>query len=269
MAADDKSTPPNPLEAARRLTAPVRQRRFYAKAEMTEEEGGFVLRLDGKRAMTPGKNPLGVPHRHLAEAIAAEWTAQGEFDRSRRRCRSRGWRIPRSTALRRGSPTCGLTCSPMPAPIFSIIAPASRRDWSSVSRRCGIQSSPGPRGVLAGASCSPRAWSHVAQPEPTLAAIAAAIERFDDPFRLAGLSLATSLSGSALIALALAEGALDVDAAWAAAHVDEDWNIEKWGEDAEAMARRAKRLADFRAAALALRLRSLLPEGEGVAEGDG
>ena len=93
---------------------------------------------------------------------------------------------------------------------------------------------------------------HVAQPEPTLAAIPAAIERFDDPFRLAGLHLATSLSGSALIALALAEGALDVDAAWAAAHVDEDWNIEKWGEDSEAMARRAKRSADFRAAALAL-----------------
>ena len=81
MAADKRS--PNPLEAARRLTAPVRQKRFYAKAEMAEEEGGFVLRLDGKRAMTPGKNPLAVPHRHLAEAIAAEWAGQGEFDRSR------------------------------------------------------------------------------------------------------------------------------------------------------------------------------------------
>ena len=81
----------------------------------------------------------------------------------------------------------------------------------------------------------------------------AAVDGYDDPFRLAGLSLATTLSGSALIALALAEGALDVDAAWAAAHVDEDWNIEKWGADAEAMQRRARRLEDFRAAALALR----------------
>ena len=93
---------------------------------------------------------------------------------------------------------------------------------------------------------------HVAQPEATLAQIAAAIEDFDEPFRLAGLSLATTLTGSALIALALAEGALDVEAAWSAAHVDEDWNIFKWGEDAEAMRRRALRLADFRAAALAL-----------------
>ena len=75
---------------------------------------------------------------------------------------------------------------------------------------------------------------------------------YDEPFRLAGLSLATTLTGSALIALALAEGAIDADAAWAAAHVDEDWNISQWGEDAEAAARRARRRADFRAAALAL-----------------
>ena len=94
---------------------------------------------------------------------------------------------------------------------------------------------------------------HVAQPEGTLSAIAAAIESFDEPFRLAGLSLATALTGSALIALALAESALDVDAAWGAAHVDEDWNILKWGEDAEAQRRRTRRFADFRAAGLALR----------------
>ena len=83
----------------------------------------------------------------------------------------------------------------------------------------------------------------------------AAIERFDDPFRLAGLSLATTLTGSALIALALAEGALDVDAAWAAAHVDEDWNIAKWGEDAEAMRApraTASRISAPRRSALAL-----------------
>jgi chaperone required for assembly of F1-ATPase len=93
---------------------------------------------------------------------------------------------------------------------------------------------------------------HVAQPETTIAVLSAAIDAFDDPFRLAGLSLATTLTGSALIALALAEGALDVDAAWVAAHVDEDWNIEKWGADAEAMQRRARRFEDFKAAALAL-----------------
>jgi chaperone required for assembly of F1-ATPase len=93
---------------------------------------------------------------------------------------------------------------------------------------------------------------HVAQPEATLAALAADLARCDDPFRLAGLHLATTLTGSALIAFALAEGAIEAERAWAAAHVDEDWNVAQWGEDAEAAERRARRHADFRAAALVL-----------------
>jgi chaperone required for assembly of F1-ATPase len=93
---------------------------------------------------------------------------------------------------------------------------------------------------------------HVAQPERTLAAIRTEMNRFDDSLRLAGLHLATTLSGSALIALALAAGEIGVEAAWTAAHVDEDWNISQWGEDAEATERRARRYDDFSAAALAL-----------------
>jgi chaperone required for assembly of F1-ATPase len=93
---------------------------------------------------------------------------------------------------------------------------------------------------------------HVAQSAGTLAALAADIARFDDPLRLAGLHLATTLSGSALLALALEAGAIGVDEAWDAAHVDEDWNISQWGADAEAMERRARRREDFGAAALAL-----------------
>lgn len=269
MVADNKHAPPNPLEAARRLTAPVRQKRFYASAEMAEEEeGGFVLRLDGKRAMTPGKNPLAVPHRHLAEAIAAEWSAQGEWIDPVSMPVTRlansaidgvAWRLAEVRADVLAYAGTDLLCYRAGEPEGLVERQHSRWDpivaWAE--KRFGV------RFVLA------EGVMHVAQPEPTLAVIAAAIEDFDDPFRLAGLSVATSLSGSALIALALAEGALDVDAAWDAAHVDEDWNIAKWGEDAEAMARRAKRFADFRAAALALRLRSLLTEGEGTREAGG
>jgi chaperone required for assembly of F1-ATPase len=251
MAADDKITPANPLEAARRLTAPARVRRFYKKTEMTEEEGGFVLRLDGKRAMTPGKNPLAVPRRDLADAIVAEWDAQGEFI------------TPASMPVTRLANSAIDGVASRLAEVWAGVLAYAGTDllyyragepeglverqhaaWDPIvawaEKRFGV------RFVLA------EGVMHVAQPKPTLAAIRAAVEPFDDPFRLAGLSLATNLSGSALIALALAEGALDVDAAWKAAHVDEDWNIEKWGEDADAMARRVKRLADFRAAALGL-----------------
>jgi chaperone required for assembly of F1-ATPase len=72
------------------------------------------------------------------------------------------------------------------------------------------------------------------------------------PLMLAALHTVTTLTGSALLALALAKGFLGADAVWAAAHVDEDWNAEQWGEDAEAQARRAYREQEFRAAALVL-----------------
>jgi chaperone required for assembly of F1-ATPase len=62
----------------------------------------------------------------------------------------------------------------------------------------------------------------------------------------------TTLTGSALIAIALSRGALSVDAAWAAAHVDEDWNMKFWGRDALALERRAARFAEMQAAAIVL-----------------
>jgi chaperone required for assembly of F1-ATPase len=88
------------------------------------------------------------------------------------------------------------------------------------------------------------------QPEQALVAARAAIPR--DPWRLGAVHAVTTLTGSALLALALAHGAISCDAAWAAAHVDEDWNIELWGEDALAAERRAVRYAEMRAAAKVL-----------------
>lgn len=239
------------MEVARRLTAPPRQKRFYAEATMAAEEGGFALRLDGKRAMTPGKRLLSVPHAHLAEAIAAEWMTQGELidplampvtrlaNSAIDGVASRQAEVRAEVLAYVGT---DLLCYRAGEPEGLVTKQAAAWDpilaWAE--ERYGV------RLMLA------EGIVHVGQPDTTLAALSAAIEAFDDPFQLAGLSLATTLSGSALIALALAEGALDVDAAWAAAHVDEDWNIEKWGADAEATTRRARRFEDFKAAALAL-----------------
>ncbi len=69
-----------------------------------------------------------------------------------------------------------------------------------------------------------------------------------EPLRLAALHLMTSLTGSALLALAVDFGGLDAEAAWVAAHVDEDWQISQWGQDVEAVARRNARHRDFSAA---------------------
>jgi chaperone required for assembly of F1-ATPase len=92
---------------------------------------------------------------------------------------------------------------------------------------------------------------HIAQPDAALAAASAAIPQ--DAWRLGAVHAATTLSGSALIALALAAGRLSAEEAWTAAHLDEDWNIEQWGEDELAMQRRAVRFAEFAAAARVLK----------------
>ena len=93
---------------------------------------------------------------------------------------------------------------------------------------------------------------HVAQPEAALAAARAAIPAH--PWRLGAAHVVTTLTGSALIALAMARGQLSADAAWQAAHVDEDWNMEQCGRDEMALKCRAFRLAEFQAAAMVLNL---------------
>jgi chaperone required for assembly of F1-ATPase len=88
---------------------------------------------------------------------------------------------------------------------------------------------------------------HVRQPEPAIAAARAALP--NDPWSIAAVHVVTTLTGSALLALALLRGVRDADQVWKAAHVDEDWNIEQWGVDEEVAARRRARLVDFAAAA--------------------
>jgi len=86
---------------------------------------------------------------------------------------------------------------------------------------------------------------HVRQPDEAIAAARAALP--SDPWAIAALHVITTLTGSALLALELFHGAISEEKAWAAAHVEEDWNAEKWGVDEEVAARRAARLVDFTA----------------------
>jgi chaperone required for assembly of F1-ATPase len=92
----------------------------------------------------------------------------------------------------------------------------------------------------------------VQQPEHAVAAARKAIP--SDPWRLGAVNVITTLTGSGLLALAVAARRLDVEQAWAAAHVDEDWNMDFWGRDELAMQRRAARFADMQAACMVLAL---------------
>jgi len=94
----------------------------------------------------------------------------------------------------------------------------------------------------------------IEQPQEALDAFARAVRDYvgegaGAPLRLAALHVMTTLSGSAVLALAAARHEIDAGKAWEAANVDEDWQMRAWGEDAEAIARRSARFREFEAAA--------------------
>ena len=97
---------------------------------------------------------------------------------------------------------------------------------------------------------------HASQPEQAIAAVVAAIPGAERDtrglWRLGAVSVVTTLTGSALLALALAAGRIDADEVWAATHVDEDWNMEFWGRDELALQQRTYRFGELQAAAKVL-----------------
>lgn len=227
-------------------------RRFYKEAAVVEGGGGFALELDGRPVKTPARAALAVPTRALAEAIAEEWRAQGEkIDPQTMKLTGLGNaaidRIaPDSAAFAAGLAQYGesdLLCyrADGPAPLVARQA----EHWDPVlgwaRRRYDIEVKVA-TGVI-----------HQAQPEATVARLGRAVAA-RGAFELAGLSPLVTVSGSLIIALALAEGELDLERAWAAASVDDQWQLEKWGEDAEAVLALANRRRDFEAGARFLSL---------------
>jgi len=239
----------SPVDAARRDTRPALRRRFYDRASVAAIAHDYAVELDGKPVHTPACRRLAAPTRPLAEAIAAEWEAQREaID-------------PGKMPLTRLANAIIDGVADKPAPVAAEIEKYLASDLL-------FYRADAPRGLVERQATrwDPiLTWArqtlgaefrlgegvvHVAQAEAALAAACAAIP--GDPWRLGAVHVATTLTGSALIALALLRGRLSADAAWQAAHVDEDWNMEQWGRDELAMARRAFRFAEFKAAALIL-----------------
>ena len=140
----------------------------------------------------------------------------------------------------------------MPAQTFSAIAPRRRSRWPSASAPPSIPCSTGRRRRSGRALLCTAGIVHVEQPAEAIEAVRAAVAAFDDPVALAALSVVTTLTGSAVLALAVARGRLAAEEAWRIAHVDEDFQIERWGEDEEAKARRAARWREMEAAASVL-----------------
>jgi chaperone required for assembly of F1-ATPase len=230
----------------REALRPPLPKRFYKTATVEAADGAYRILLDGRRIKTPGKRELAVPTKSLAEAIAAEWEAQGERIDPNTMPLTRiantvidavAGETEKVAADIRAFAGSDLLC--YRAPDHEELGRRQRAAWDPVL--AWARSELGTRFVLA------EGVMPVAQPDETLARIAAALAPLD-PYRLAALHIMTTLTGSALLALALACGRLTPEEAWAAAHIDEDWQIEQWGADSEAEARRRHRLAEFEAA---------------------
>jgi chaperone required for assembly of F1-ATPase len=232
--------------------APRIVKRFYKDAAVEPAEAGHAILLDGRSVLTPARNALAVPTARLAAAIVEEWQGQGmEID-------------PRTMPLTGLANAAIDRAAPDPAAFAGSLALYAESDLLCYR-------SEGPEALvrLEAEAWDPLlAWArrrfdidfaivrgaiHRRQP-------ASAVERLGkkvaalDPFRLAGLAPLVTVSGSLVIALALAEGETGLDAAWAAAALDEAWQAEQWGEDAFAAAALAARRREFEAAYLFLNL---------------
>jgi chaperone required for assembly of F1-ATPase len=246
------SDPEGPMQRAQRLMRPELPKRFYKSAEAAKQEGGFGVLLDGRAVRTPAKSHVIVPDEKLALALAEEWNRQEEvIDPEQmpltRLVNSAIDGVAKEAGAVRAEivkyAASDLLCYRAGGP--ERLVERQRESWDPVldwlDQRFGARFKLS-EGIV-----------FVEQPADALSAVAKALEGIDI-FRLSAASVVTTLTGSAFLALALLENRLSVDEAWAAAHVDEDWNVELWGEDEEAAERRVRRFAEMDAAARVIAL---------------
>jgi len=229
-------------------------KRFWKAADVVETDGCWGVELDGKPLRTPARDPLTVPTKALADAVAGEWNGVEE------------------KIDPRGLPLTGLAnaaidrVAPDKQTFVDVLARYAEADLACYRAE-------GPAGLV---ERQAEYWDpllgwgqrrfdvdfkttngivHVAQPQATVDRLAHAISMLD-PFRLAGLSPLVTIGGSLLAALGVLEGAFTPEQAWEAVSVDDRWQLEQWGSDAEAEAALASRRWDFLAAARYLELLS-------------
>ncbi|MHA1537777.1 MAG: ATP12 family chaperone protein [Alphaproteobacteria bacterium] len=227
-------------------------KRFYKNVTVAREGGAFAVALDGKKMRTRAKAAFVLPNEALAGAIAGEWEDQGST------IKPQSMPITRlaGTAIDRVAPArshvvdelaayaeTDLLCyrAERPAELVGRQDEAWQPllDWAAAAFAARLK-------VTVGVLPQP-------QPKKALAALRGAAAGYDD-MMLAGLHSATTASGSLIIGLALAAGRIDAGDAFAASQVDETYQIERWGEDAELDAQRAAIRADLKSTAIFMRL---------------
>lgn len=227
-------------------------KRFWQAASVVPDGNRWAVALDGRLLCTPAGARLLVPTPALAAAVAAEWNAQGD-------------RVNPRTLPLTGLANAAIDRVAPDAPAFA----ARLAAWGK-SELLAYRAD-GPPSLVAAQAAAWDGWvqwfgrrhdaalaittgvMHVAQPPATLARIGAAFAAFT-PCQLAALDPVVSITGSAVLALAVADGGLDADSAFDAAHVDARWQAEHWGKDALAQTADAARRAELASAVRCLHL---------------
>ncbi|MDE1991841.1 MAG: ATPase [Rhizobiaceae bacterium] len=238
---------PDPIRRAQIQMKRPLPKRFYKNVGVRKDEDGYVIELDGKTVKTPARRSLAVPTEALAGLIAAEWERQVDHIDpatmpATRLVNTALDGIAADTQavfddIVRFSGT-DLLCYRADSPERLVQRQSDR--WNPLIDWAANEF--GARFILA------EGVMHQEQPREALAAFAATLRKYDTPIELASLHTITTLTGSAILALAFAEGRLPLDDVWSLAHLDEDWTIEQWGHDEDADRRRAQRFEEFQAA---------------------
>lgn len=241
---------PDPTRRAQIQMHKPLPKRFYTDVGVAAGADGYAIQLDGRPVKTPAKQALQVPTDALAQLIRDEWAAQGEFI------------DPATMPITRLVNTAIDGIANDRQAVFDDILKFSGSDML-----CYRADSPTELVERQAEAWDPILnWAAEAlgarfilvegvmpqdQPREAIDALAEALRRYDTPIELAALHTVTTLSGSALLAIAFAEDFIDADETWRLAHLDEDWTNEHWGIDADAAARRDKRLVELQAAVAA------------------
>lgn len=227
-------------------------KRFYKEVAVAEGADAYVVLLDGKPAKSLQGAVLEVPAQRLAQAIAAEWRDQGEhIDRATmpltglansaldRVSRNRGQVIDHILGFGRNDLLCYRAETPAALAERQKALWDPLLDWARTEHGLRLMADSG--------------IAYIEQPVDAIVRMQELVSGLND-FVLAPLDLSAALTGSFMIALALVEGRLTADGAFAAAQLDEVFQAEKWGRDAEAEVHRARLLAELEAAERFVRL---------------
>ena len=245
----DVMSDPDPVRRAQIQMKRPLPKRFYKDVSIGRTDDGHAVLLDGRAVRTPAKRPLAVASAALADRLKDEWNAQVEVIDPARMPVTRlvntaldGVADNREAVVEEIVRFAGTDMICYRADSPERLVERQHEGWDPVL--AWAADALGARFILA------EGVIHQEQPQPAIAAFAAALEKFDSPLEIACLHTITTLTGSAMLALAFAHGRLDAEAVWKLAHIDEDWQIEHWGTDEEAFRRRELRWQELEVAAI-------------------